>query len=89
MRPTHPDLDDRPLDDLLGALRARTTAHPDNPGLIACWPGVREDRMNAACTELWRRGHPVFRVSIDGSAVGPAREGGALAGTADEPISRL
>jgi hypothetical protein len=44
--------------------------------------------MNAACTELWRRGHPVFRVSIDGSNAGPAREGRALAGSTDEPISR-
>jgi hypothetical protein len=38
MRPTHPEFDDRTLNDLLGALRARTTAHPGNPGLIACWP---------------------------------------------------
>ena len=85
-RPTHPEFDDRTLDQLLGALRARTTDHPENPGLIACWPGVREDRMNAACTELWRRGHPVFRVSIEGSHAGPAREGWALAGATDEPL---
>ena len=86
-RPTHPEFDDRTLDQLLGALRARTTDHPENPGLIACWPGVREDRMNAACTELWRRGHAVFRVSIEASTAGPAREGWALLGATDEPLS--
>jgi hypothetical protein len=32
------------------------------PGLIACWPGVREGRMAAGCVELVRRGHPIQRV---------------------------
>ena len=88
MRATNPEFDERTLDQLLGALRARTTDHPDNPGLIACWPGVREDRMAAACTELVRRGYPVFRVSIDRSNLGPPRTGWALAGATDEPLSR-
>jgi hypothetical protein len=51
------------LTELLRALRDRTSHHPDNPGLVAFWPGVREDRMAAACSELLGRGHPVFRVS--------------------------
>ena len=45
--------------------------------------------MTAACTELGRRGYPVFRVSIDGSSVSPARRGWALGGSTDEPISRF
>jgi hypothetical protein len=89
MSEPRPEFDEGTLEQLLGALRARTTEHPDNPGLIACWPGVREDRMSAACTELWRRGHPVFRVAIDAPAGSPARRGWALAGSTDEPISRL
>jgi hypothetical protein len=88
MTATHNEFDDRTLDQLLDALRARTTDHPDNPGLIACWPGVREDRMNAACSELWRRGHPVFRVAIEASRASPARSGWALRGSTDEPIGR-
>ena len=89
MSEPRPEFDDRTLEHLLDALRARTTDHPYNPGLIASWPGIREDRMNAACTELWRRGHPVFRVSIDASGASPARYGWALAGSSDEPLSRL
>jgi hypothetical protein len=89
MPPTHPEFNDRTLDQLLVALRARTTDYPDNPGLIACWPGVREDRMSAACAELSRRGHPVFRVSIDGTNASPSREGWALAGATDKPLSDL
>src|SRR3954462_8547600 len=52
------------LDELLDALRARTSTHPDNPGLIASWPGGREDRMAAACTVLINQGYPLFKVSI-------------------------
>ena len=66
------------LEDLLGALRARAASHPDNPGLVACWPTVREHRMAGACGELLRRGHPVQRISIVGRASGKAREGWAL-----------
>jgi hypothetical protein len=66
------------LADLLGALRARAATHPDNPGLVACWPAVREHRMASACSELLRRGHPVQRVPIVGWASGKARDGWAL-----------
>jgi hypothetical protein len=66
------------LADLLGALRARARSHPDNPGLIASWPAVREHRMAGACNELLRRGHMVRRVSIVGWESGKARDGWAL-----------
>jgi hypothetical protein len=66
------------LADLLDALRARARSHPDNPGLIACWPAVREHRMAGACNELLRRGHLVRRVSIVGWESGKARDGWAL-----------
>jgi len=79
MPATHPEFSDQALTDLLAALRARTTGHPDNPGLIACWPSVREDRMGAACAELRRRGHPVFQVPIDRVNPGPKRDGWAVA----------
>ena len=36
------------LADLLSALHARAVSRPDNPGLIAFWPGVDERRMAAA-----------------------------------------
>jgi hypothetical protein len=89
MHATHPEFSDRTLTQLLGALHARTTSCPDNPGLIACWPGVREDRMAAACAELRRRGHPVYRVSIEDAKPGHTRDGWAVAATTDEPVSRL
>ena len=66
------------LTDLLDALRARAASHPDNPGLIACWPVVEEKRMAAACAELRRLGHPVERVSIAGWQGGTSRSGWAL-----------
>jgi hypothetical protein len=66
MRSTHPEFSERTLAELLRALRARTSGHPDNPGLVASWPGVRETRMDAACAVLADRGHPVFRTSIPG-----------------------
>ena len=74
------------LTELLRALRARTSSHPANPGLIASWPGVREDRMAAACAELLDRGHPVFRVSVPSATPGPTRDGwtlGAMTTTED------
>jgi hypothetical protein len=89
MRATHPEFSDRTLHELLRALHARTTEHPDNPGLIASWPGVREERMAAACAELRRRGHPVFRVSIEGAKPGQTRDSWAVAATTDEPVSHL
>jgi hypothetical protein len=66
----HPQFSEETLTELLRALHARTSGHPDNPGLVASWPGVREPRMNAACGELRRRGHPVYQVSIPGRARG-------------------
>jgi hypothetical protein len=66
------------LVDLLGALRARAASHPDNPGLIACWPAVPEHRMAAGCRELLRRGHPIRSVSIAGWAPGNQRAGWAV-----------
>jgi hypothetical protein len=73
------------LTELLRALRARTSRHPDNPGLIASWPGVREDRMAAACAELLSRGHPVFRVSIPSAIPGKkTRDGWAVRATLEE-----
>jgi hypothetical protein len=66
------------LVDLLGALRARAASHPDNPGLIACWPAVPEHRMPGACSELARLGYRVRRVSIAGWEGGKAHDGWAL-----------
>lgn len=64
--------------DLLGALRARAASHPDNPGLIACWPAVPEHRMAGACTELIRLGYPVERVSVGNWDGARARDGWAF-----------
>lgn len=66
------------LAGLLGALRARAASHPENPGLIACWPAVPEHRMDGACTELIRLGYPVERVSVDGWDGTKTRDGWAL-----------
>ena len=73
------------LADLLSALRARAVSHPDNPGLVAFWPGVEERRMAAACAELVRRGYPVQRVSIAGWQGGKSRSGWALGGSEPDP----
>jgi hypothetical protein len=85
----HPDFSEQALAALLAAMHARSAAHPDSPGLIACWPGVPEHRMAAACGELRRRGHPVFRVSIAGAEPGRTRVTWAVAATTDEPVSGL
>ena len=82
---TRHEFSEATLTQLLRALRARTSHHPDNPGLIASWPGVREDRMAAACAELLGRGHPVFRVSIPSANPGRSREVWAVRATAEEP----
>lgn len=74
----HPEFRDETLIALLRALRARAAAHPDNPGLRACWPGVREDRMAAGCAELVRRGHPVERVDMPGQWPGVTHRGWAF-----------
>lgn len=73
------------LADLLSALRARAVSRPDNPGLIAFWPGVDERRMAAACAELVRLGYPVQRVTIAGWQGDKSRSGWALADNALEP----
>ena len=52
------------LAGLLSALRARAQSHPDNPGLVACWPAVPAARMAAACGLLARRGHAVQPVTV-------------------------
>ena len=79
------------LTELLRALRVRAAAFPDNPGLIASWPGVREDQMSAACAELLARGHEVFRVSIPRAQSGMSRDVWVLRAATDRPseISRL
>lgn len=66
------------LADLLRALRVRAASHPDNPGIIACWPALPEHRMAAACRELTRHGHPVQAVSVAGSHADRTRAGWAL-----------
>lgn len=76
------------LDELLRALRARTSTHPNNPGLIASWPRVREDRMSAACTVLLNRGYPLFKVSIPTATPGRTRDGWALRAATDDPVRR-
>jgi hypothetical protein len=67
------------LNALLAALRARAASHPDNPGLIACWPDVREERMAAGCVELVDRGHAIERVPMPGRTPGAKRVGWAIA----------
>jgi hypothetical protein len=66
------------LTALRDALRARAKSHPDNPGLVACWPEVPEHRMAGACAELIRLGYPVTRVTVGGWNGAKARDGWAL-----------
>jgi hypothetical protein len=66
---------DEVLTGLLRALRARSAGHPDTPWLIACWPGVRQEQMAAACGELIRRGHAITSVPLAGRRRGAARSG--------------
>jgi hypothetical protein len=84
MPSSRPEFTEATLTQLLLALRARTSRNPDNPGLIASWPGVPEHRMAAACAELLNRGHPVFRVPIAGTDPGRTREGWAVRATTAE-----
>jgi hypothetical protein len=69
---------ERELTDLLRALHARAASHPDNPGIIACWPAVPQHRMDAACRELIRHGHPVQPVAVTGWQPDKTRAGWAL-----------
>lgn len=73
-----PRFSEQTLAELLQALRARAATHPDDPGIVASWPAVREHRMAAACTELQRRGYPVQRVSAAGGPSEKPRSGWAL-----------
>src|SRR3954454_23803242 len=77
---THHEFSEATLSQLLRALRARSSNHPDNPGLIASWPGVREDRVAPACAELLSRGDPVFRVAIPSDNPSGTRDGRAVRG---------
>jgi hypothetical protein len=79
MRSSRQEFSEETLTELLRALRARSSRHPDNPGLVASWPGVRENRMDDACAELVGRGHPLFRVAIPSRS----RHGWAIRGTTD------
>ena len=78
MGSSHQEFSEDTLTELLRALRARTSGHPDNPGLVASWPGVHENRMDEACVELAGRGYPVFRVPVPGRS----RHGWAIRSTA-------
>jgi hypothetical protein len=84
MPATNREFSEDTLTELLRALRARRSRSPDNPGLVASWPGVREARMARACSELTNRGHPVGSVSIPGRI----RKGWAVGATAEEPACR-
>ena len=76
---------DQELADLLAALRARASSHPDNPGLVAYWPTVRADRMAFGCRMLAERGHPVEPVPVSGWDPEHARNGWMLRLAAPEP----
>lgn len=69
---------ERELGDLLRALHARAASHPDNPGIIACWPALPEHRMAAACRELIRHGHAIQSVSVARWGSESTRAGWAL-----------
>jgi hypothetical protein len=69
----------RGADGLLRALRARGANHPERPWLVACWPGVQEEQMAAACGELMRRGHAITNVPLAGRRRGAARSGWTVA----------
>ena len=74
------EFSDETLGELLAALRVRAASHPESPGLIACWPDVREKRMAAGCDELRRRGHAIDRVAVGGTAPGVTRTAWAVRG---------
>ena len=66
------------LAELLRAMQARAVRSPDNPGLIACWPGVREERMATACAELAGQGHAVKQVIVPSTTGGKPRTAWAI-----------
>ena len=88
MHTTTGEFSEATLNILLRALHARASTHPLNPGLIAVWPQVREDRMSAACTMLINQGYPLFKVSIPTATPGTTRDGWAVRGATDEPVHR-
>jgi hypothetical protein len=73
------------LSELVRALHKRAEEHPASPGLIASWPAIREERMAAACAELIRLGHPLFRVVIAGEFSRPPRIAWAIRADTDQP----
>jgi hypothetical protein len=84
----HREFSDAALTELLRALRARSASRPDDPGLVASCPAVREDRMAAACTELQRRGHSVQRVPIRSAKRSRTGHGWAVGVAIEEPACR-
>jgi len=66
------------LAELLRAMQARSVSSPNNPGLIACWPGVREDRMATACAELAGQGHAIKQVVVPSPTGGKPRTAWAI-----------
>jgi hypothetical protein len=74
------------LSELIRALHKRAEEHPTRPGLIASWPAIREERMAAACTELIRLGHPLFRIVVAGESSRPTRIAWAIRAATDQPI---
>jgi hypothetical protein len=66
------------LAELLRAMQARLVSSPDSPGLIACWPGVREERMATACAALADQGHVVKQVTVPSTTGGRPRTAWSL-----------
>jgi hypothetical protein len=81
MRSTHPEFSKETLSELLRAMRAQSSGHPDNPRLVASWPAVPEARMDDACGELAARGHSLFRIAIPGRV----HDGWAICSTTEAP----
>jgi hypothetical protein len=79
--PSHPEFREAtPTEPRFAHCAPAPRVNPDNPGLIGSWPGVREDRMAAACAELLSRGDPLFRISIrSANPAGPAGAGRSAA----------
>jgi hypothetical protein len=84
----HREFSEAALAELLRALRALSASHPDDPGLVASWPAVREDRMAAACAELQRRGHPLQRVSNPSASPRSTGDRWAVGVATEEPTCR-
>jgi hypothetical protein len=87
----HPVADHRfseeELAGLLSALQARAQTHPDNPGLVACWPAVPAERMAVACGLLASRGHSVQPVTVALWDRERTREGWTLGTPPDDDVA--